>query len=154
MSQRIQVLRHINFHPASHMDVHQSQSSQPAPTWQELSVMTPRQIAVEQLLSHKLHASSSQQDPLRAQSAQAQGPVTPQSPRGVAPVASVTTPHDLQTSSSSFKVPAQIPYSCMQSEPRCAQLWLCAFTTKMLQGDSYVHSNPVCCTALAMCLQD
>ena len=64
-----QSLRHIGFQPLSHMGANQSASSHPAHTWQDASVMTPRQLAVEQLLSHKLYGLPSQQASVSPQSA-------------------------------------------------------------------------------------
>lgn len=49
--------------PADHLGASESASSSSdlSHTWQDPSVMTPRQLAVEQLLSRKLHALPSQQ---------------------------------------------------------------------------------------------
>lgn len=103
--------------------------------------MTPRQVAVEQLLSHKLYASSSQQDSYRAQSAEGEGPVTPQSPKGGAPAASVTMPPYLEISLSGLKVPAQLPQ-------------LPDVKTALLHSCGYVHPQPTCCTTVSVCVQD
>lgn len=76
--QREQGHRQLSFpaqSAASHMGLHQPGSSQPQPTWEDLSVLTPREVAVEQLLSRKLQAGTDQQGPVSIHFAQPQSPV-------------------------------------------------------------------------------
>ena len=76
-------LRNISFPPLplQHMVSDQSASNHPGRTWCEATVMTPRQLAVEQLLSHKLSGLPSQQAVvIRPQSVDTIGAVSPKSP--------------------------------------------------------------------------
>ena len=92
--QREQGLRQLSF-PAEtaalHMGLHQSESSQPQSTWQDPPVLTPREVAVEQLISHQLQAGARQHGPVSIHFAQPQSPVTPQSAKPGSPAAHVTT---------------------------------------------------------------
>lgn len=88
--QREQGLRQLSF-PAQtaalHMGLHQSESSQPQSTWQDPPVLTPREVAVKQLISHKLQAGARQHGPVSIHFAQRQSPVTLQSPKPGSPAA-------------------------------------------------------------------
>ena len=102
--QREQGLRQLSFPAqpsAHHMGLHQSESSQPHSTWQDPAVLTPREVAVEQLISHQLQAGARQHGPVSIHFAQPQSPVTPQSPQPgspavhVAPASNLTHRHSL-----------------------------------------------------------
>ncbi len=86
--QREQGLRQLSF-PAQtsplHMGSHQSESSQPHSTWQDSPVLTPREVAVEQLISHQLQAGARQHGPVSIHFAQS--PENPQSPKPGSPAA-------------------------------------------------------------------
>lgn len=88
--QREQGLRQLSF-PAQiavpHMGLHQSESSRPHSTWQDPPVLTPREVAVEQLISHQLQAGTRQHGPVSIHFAQPQSPVTPQSSKPGSPEA-------------------------------------------------------------------
>ena len=75
-------LRNISFPPLplQHMGSDQSASNHPGRTWHEATVISPRQLAVEQLLSHKLNGLPSQQAVVRPQSVNTIGAVSPKSP--------------------------------------------------------------------------
>lgn len=76
-------LRNITFPPLplQHVGSDQSAPNQSGRTWHEASVMTPRQLAVEQLLSHKLNGLPSQQALVtRPQSVDTISAVSPKSP--------------------------------------------------------------------------
>ncbi len=74
---------------ALHMGLRQSKSSQPQSTWRDPAVLTPREVAVEQLISHQLQAGTRQHGPVSIHFAQPQSPVTPQSPKPGSPAAHV-----------------------------------------------------------------
>jgi len=86
--QREQGLRQLSF-PAQtlplHMGSHQSESSLPHSTWQDPAVLTPREVAVEQLISHQMQAGARQHGPVSIHFAQPQSPVTSQSPKPGSP---------------------------------------------------------------------
>ena len=76
--QREQGPRQLSFpaqSAAGHMGLPQPGSSQLQPAWQDLPALTPREVAVEQLLSRKLQAGADQQGPVSTHFAQPQSPV-------------------------------------------------------------------------------
>ncbi len=85
--QREQGLRQLSFPQpmASHMGMHQPGSSQFSPRWQDPPLLTPREVAVEQLLSHKLQAATDQERLVSIQFAQPQSPVSIQSSKPGSP---------------------------------------------------------------------
>ena len=83
-SQRHQSMRHISTRPLplpGHLDLDESDISHPWHTWQDVSMMTPRQLALEQLLGHKLQGLPGQHASPRSQLADTSKRAAPQSPQ-------------------------------------------------------------------------
>ena len=110
--QREQGHRQLSFpaQPAAgHMGLQQPGSRQPQPTWEDLPVLTPREVAVEQLLSRMLQAGTDQQGPVSTHFAQPESPVGVHLP---------TTPGSLAvnaTSASSAARQSSMPQVCNAS---------------------------------------
>ncbi|DBA68731.1 TPA: hypothetical protein ACH3X2_013428 [Trebouxia sp. C0005] len=115
--QREQGLRQLSF-PAQiavpHMGLHQSESSRPHSTWQDPPVLTPREVAVEQLISHQLQAGTRQHGPVSIHFAQPQSPVTPQSSKPGSPEAHLASASNATRRSSLPEVP--LPASASQAQ--------------------------------------
>ncbi len=105
--QREQGLRQLSF-PAQtstlHMGLHQSESGQPHSTWQDPAVLTPREVAVEQLIIHQLQAGPRQHGPVSIHFAQTPSPATPQSPKPGSPAAHVALASSTTNRSSLIEV--------------------------------------------------
>ncbi|DBA80849.1 TPA: hypothetical protein ACH3X1_008063 [Trebouxia sp. C0004] len=119
--QREQGLRQLSF-PAQtaalHMGLHHSESSQPQSTWQDFPVLTPREVAVEQLISHKLQAGARQHGPVSIHFADPpQSPGTLQSPKPGSPAVHVA-PAGSTTRRSSLP---EVPLLATESQ---AQRWV------------------------------
>ena len=90
--QREQGLRQLSF-PAQtaalQVGLRQSESSRPHSLWQDPPVLTPREVAVEQLVSHHLQAGARQHGPISIHFALPQSPATLPSPKPGSPAAHV-----------------------------------------------------------------